>query len=770
MTNPASSVPALFRTSDIGVSSEWRDVSYDWSPVLTATGVFVYSYLRDSYDHQRNLRPFLLRPEGPTKKAIQAKLGLKTAFALQGPEYLLATVGLLHVEVVRGAVADPDRPNATNVAYYSVGRLDHPVLDWRMLDRILAALIIAFNEPGADGGLVKKAEAAVRALGQSGMLQNCDPDDLFYPHGSWPSLLATLIYDERWVRLFSQLHGADAVTSYRQQAHVWIQAVQRSAARLNAENDRIRAMMLDAQCNPRRDTRQSSDIGLDSSDTSRNTFRPPATPGESPATSGVKAIQLNQGASVAVMSPATRKAMQLNQGASATTTAGSDGDACAGDLWLASSESLSGDQLTGGIGRRTEYPDSQTFPATGSASDNTTDPSEPHFFAIDEHLRDEEATSTRYDLVFWSAVNLILTGSNDRYDHTPGEKKAAERAFKNRNIPIGAVLAALRALMTLPAAQQPPSFGAALKLPAFHAYLQQAITLLPARLTPRADRRGWFAFLDAYRSQGQQEALRDVSVPDYHTLKAFFDRQPDACWEVLSNIEHAEQPVKLTPRYLRRAVENNLLAQVQHALLPRAQTADYAPDAAATWGSRVIRPDDPRLPLLLAAGMRTSVLQPSWTEAYITAWIREADARAAELKDRVGWIIWGLRSGRLPSDHARLQRGGALQPAAQFHPAHNRQATASGVTEQPGSSEYRSIWESVLSMLKRRIPRAEFDTWISETTLIELGEREAVIGTPNVFAREKLEAFFMTIIEETLHSVLGRPVIVQFVIGSGGPV
>lgn len=73
-------------------------------------------------------------------------------------------------------------------------------------------------------------------------------------------------------------------------------------------------------------------------------------------------------------------------------------------------------------------------------------------------------------------------------------------------------------------------------------------------------------------------------------------------------------------------------------------------------------------------------------------------------------------------------------------------------------------------MLKRRIPRAEFDTWISETTLIELGEREAVIGTPNVFAREKLEAFFMTIIEETLHSVLGRPVIVQFVIGSGGPV
>src|SRR5688500_1245925 len=106
MTSSSAEVralPALFRAGDIGVSSEWRDISYDWSPILTAVGVFIYSYLRDTYEHQRNLRPFLLTPEGPTMKSIQQKLGLRSPYAMQGPVYLLCTVGLLHVEVGYGS-------------------------------------------------------------------------------------------------------------------------------------------------------------------------------------------------------------------------------------------------------------------------------------------------------------------------------------------------------------------------------------------------------------------------------------------------------------------------------------------------------------------------------------------------------------------------------------------------------------------------------------------------------------------------------------------
>src|SRR5690349_4202807 len=111
--------PALFRAGDIGVAAEWRDLTYDWTPLLTPLGVSMYAHCRDTYDQQRALFPFLLSPQGPTKQAMQRRLGLRTGFALQGPEYLLATVGLLHVEVGNyGASADPERPNHTRVAYY----------------------------------------------------------------------------------------------------------------------------------------------------------------------------------------------------------------------------------------------------------------------------------------------------------------------------------------------------------------------------------------------------------------------------------------------------------------------------------------------------------------------------------------------------------------------------------------------------------------------------------------------------------------------------
>ena len=213
MTNPTAattSLPALFRAGDIGVSSEWRDISYDWPPLLTAAGVSIYSYLRDTYDHQRSLRPFILNPDGPTKTRIQQMLGYRTSWAIQGPEYLLSTVGLLHVEVGYGPSLDPERPKRTRVAYYVVGRLDHPVLDWSMLDRVLDALMPALdNAPGEHGAAERqrKAQAALRSLAQAGMLQDTDPDDLLYPYGAWPTLLPTLIDDARWIALFTQIHG-----------------------------------------------------------------------------------------------------------------------------------------------------------------------------------------------------------------------------------------------------------------------------------------------------------------------------------------------------------------------------------------------------------------------------------------------------------------------------------------------------------------------------------------------------------------------------------
>jgi hypothetical protein len=249
-TPPTDTFPALFRAGDIGVSSEWRDISYDWSHILTKDGVAIYTYLRDSYDHQRSLRPFILTPDGPTKTKLQHVLGYRTSWPMDGPEFLLQLAGLLHVEIGYGQSADPERPQRTRVAYYTVGRLDHPVLDWAMLDRVLDALMIAL-ETLPDDPIVarqhKKAQAALRSLGQSGMLQHCDPDDLFYEYGAWPTLLPTLVADERWEALFARLHGPAAVAPYRQQARAWVEWVQRNTTRLQAENDAIGAQLLAAQ-------------------------------------------------------------------------------------------------------------------------------------------------------------------------------------------------------------------------------------------------------------------------------------------------------------------------------------------------------------------------------------------------------------------------------------------------------------------------------------------------------------------------------------------
>src|SRR3712207_5075652 len=156
-TAESRALPALFRAGDIGVSSEWRDITYDWAPLLTADGVFIYSYLRDMFDNQRVLRPFILDPDGPTKQRIQRVLGRRTSWAIRGPEYLLETVGLLHIEVQYGASIDVERPRHTAAAYYVVGRLDHPVLDWSMLERILDALMPALESPFADSKADRKS-------------------------------------------------------------------------------------------------------------------------------------------------------------------------------------------------------------------------------------------------------------------------------------------------------------------------------------------------------------------------------------------------------------------------------------------------------------------------------------------------------------------------------------------------------------------------------------------------------------------------------------
>lgn len=803
-TSVADIGPVLFRAGDIGVAAEWRDLSYDWTPLLTSIGVSMYEHCRDTYDHQRAIFPFFLSPQGPSKQAMQRKLGLRTGYALEGPEYLLATVGLLHVEVGRyGPSADPERPNHTRVAYYVVGRLDHPTLDWHMLDRLLTALYIALEPERTDDQAArqqKKAAAALRSLGQSGFLQLCDPEDLLYPFGAWPYLLPTLIADPRWEALFTHLHGAAAMERYRQQARAWVEYVQRMIERLQLEHDAIREQLLAAQRRGPRSGPTSSPgpptippIGQQDMSASSATAMPVAvsTVPQVAATTGATSSQVAathwyavSAEPVGVSAPrrvageslASRYPVAVSEAPSATLRTEPQQMPEPPLPIRVAGESLRDDPLTSRY--RWEVID-QSTPAAPRGAPGASDSDGNDLPAVAPHLRDDELATTCYDAAFWCAVNMILYGQHDRYPHTPGEKKAVERRFKHQAIPVGVVLAALRAVMTVPEDQRPHRLGDAITMDVFHACIHQALALGPAHGRDQRDQHSWPAFLQAYRSIGMAHELRNVSTTDYHVLYGLFHAQPDACWEVLNRVEHASTVPNLSPAYLRRAVINNQQAAARHALhQPRLAPAcargkaipqpDGLPRTAP--GSP---PDDPRAALLQHAGLSWKLLEPWMTVEYIQAWLDEAAARP-HLENVQGWLIWGLGERCWPHEHPKLPPRSATRtrqpslrgPSKAPNATAGQPAALAPDPEQRGSRlDHSQIWAAVLTDLQGHVPGHEFATWFMESALLDLSDDRAVVGVPNIFARDHVERCYRDILGERLSGVVCRHVDVQVVIG-----
>ncbi|HEY0734784.1 MAG TPA: DnaA N-terminal domain-containing protein [Herpetosiphonaceae bacterium] len=814
MANPGpNGFPALFRAGDIGVSSEWRDITYDWAPILTADGVFIYSYLRDMFDNQRMLRPFILDPDGPTKQRIQRILGRRTGWAIQGPEYLLATVGLVHVEVQYGSSGDLDRPYHTAATYYVVGRLDHPVLDWTMLERVLNALMIALEPPSTDPSVTsrqKDAQAALRSLGQAGMLQNIDPEDLFDPDGAWPSLLPNLIQDARWIELFVRLHGVEALQPYRQQVRAWVEWAQRRAARLMQENRAIGDQLLAAQ---RRGPRGGGHNGTPpnpgghAAPTEASTGTISAqrmTPANTSFVAFNQPLDYDVPAATEVnqIPPAVPEGLAMNQGRSELSLTSPQG--------LGVSERPLGTQPrsphhAGAIQQSERVPDESlsrnqiSLPCWGQESGNPepgetvasaetlkqpetavpplgaaqkSEPEPDDIPLVAPHLCDDELSTTRQDGHFWQTVQQILHGDLQRYAYTEGEKKAAYRLFKRTETPVGVVLAALRAVMSLPQGQRPQRFGDALKLPVFHRCVQQALSLVRSRTAE--DSATWPQFLQSYRSIGHASGLRDVSVPEYHVLKSLFEHQPNECWEVLQRAEQAAQPPQLSVAYLRRAISNNQQAAALRAIQPsdskqacrRVPAQERARGVPAPAPEESLAPD-PRRELLERENVNPAILTRAISVEQIQAWIAEADARQAEIKDRAAWLAWGIRSGRMPHDHPKLPPSHLLnQRSAASAQSPRATTTAHESIGQPADEQPPDIWQRALNHLRQQLPYGEFETWIKATSLIQVAEQQAIVGTPNIFARDKLTETYAPLIAETLHTLLGFPVQVAVVLDS----
>lgn len=76
------------------------------------------------------------------------------------------------------------------------------------------------------------------------------------------------------------------------------------------------------------------------------------------------------------------------------------------------------------------------------------------------------------------------------------------------------------------------------------------------------------------------------------------------------------------------------------------------------------------------------------------------------------------------------------------------------------------LWQTTLSQLQLQMTRATFDTWVKDTHIVDHNGDCLVIGTKNGYAKDWLENRLSNTISRTLASVLGHPVVIEFIIDS----
>lgn len=81
-----------------------------------------------------------------------------------------------------------------------------------------------------------------------------------------------------------------------------------------------------------------------------------------------------------------------------------------------------------------------------------------------------------------------------------------------------------------------------------------------------------------------------------------------------------------------------------------------------------------------------------------------------------------------------------------------------------------NLWSQVLERLQLQLSRPTFETWIKTASAEKLESDRLVILTPNPFARNWLQKYYVKTINEVVQDVLGRPIDIQIVIAQGDDV
>jgi chromosomal replication initiator protein len=77
------------------------------------------------------------------------------------------------------------------------------------------------------------------------------------------------------------------------------------------------------------------------------------------------------------------------------------------------------------------------------------------------------------------------------------------------------------------------------------------------------------------------------------------------------------------------------------------------------------------------------------------------------------------------------------------------------------------VWQTALGQLQMEMPRATFDTWVRDSSLLTHEDGDFVIGVGNAYAKDWLENRLRGTVKRTLSGIVGRTVDVRFVVWPG---
>lgn len=78
-----------------------------------------------------------------------------------------------------------------------------------------------------------------------------------------------------------------------------------------------------------------------------------------------------------------------------------------------------------------------------------------------------------------------------------------------------------------------------------------------------------------------------------------------------------------------------------------------------------------------------------------------------------------------------------------------------------------NFWNQVLERLQLQLSRPTFETWIKSATAEQLNGDRLVICTPNAFARNWLQKYYLKTITDVVQDILGHPVDIQIMVRQG---